>query len=120
MSESASLDTETDAVFHALAHATRREILDLLRARPGQGVGQLAQSFDVSRIAIMNHLAVLENAGLVVSERDGRSRRLYLNIVPIQMIHERWSDEYGAMWASRLTGIKYAAEQAAQGKRGKK
>ncbi|MEL6874310.1 MAG: helix-turn-helix transcriptional regulator [Pseudomonadota bacterium] len=109
-------ESHMDQIFHALSHETRRKILDLLRDRPGQGVGVLARSFDVSRIAIMNHLAVLEKAGLVISEKDGRSRLLYLNLVPLQMIHERWSDEYGAHWAGRLTALKDLAEQkAAQG-----
>ena len=105
---------DMDQVFHALAHETRRLILDLLREEPGQSVGKLAAHFDVSRIAVMNHLSVLEIAGLVVSEKDGRSRRLYLNIVPIQMIYDRWSDAYRGHWASKLTTIKYAAERAAK------
>lgn len=106
-------ESHMDQIFHALSHETRRKILDLLRDQPGQGVGVLAQSFDVSRIAIMNHLTVLEKADLVVSEKDGRSRLLYLNLVPLQMIHERWSDEYGAHWAGRLTALKNLAEQKA-------
>lgn len=107
-------DDDMDAVFHALAHRTRREILDLVRARPGQGVGEVAKAFDVSRIAVMNHLAVLEQAGLIVSMKEGRIRRLYINAVPIRMIHERWSDEFSSEWAGRLTAIKYAAEMAAR------
>lgn len=106
-------ESHMDQIFHALSHETRRKILDLLRQNPGQGVGVLARSFDVSRIAIMNHLAVLEKAGLVVSEKDGRSRLLYLNLLPLQMIHERWSDEYGAHWAGRLNAIKNMAEEKA-------
>ena len=105
-------DGDMDNVFHALAHEIRRTILDLLRATPGQGVGELAGAFDVTRIAIMNHLAVLEGAGLVISEKDGRKRRLYLNAAPIQMIYDRWTDEYSGYWAGRLTSIKYAAEKA--------
>ena len=105
-------DEDMDAVFHALAHGHRRRILDLVKARPGVTVGTLAQEFDVSRIAIMNHLAVLERAGLVISHRDGRSRRLYLNAVPIQVIHDRWTTEYSADWARQLTDIKFAAEAA--------
>jgi len=112
-------DLDMDAVFHALAHEHRRRILDLLKARPGLPVGALAQEFDVSRIAIINHLAVLERAGLVLSHRDGRSRRLYLNAVPIQMIHDRWTSEYSAHWAQQLTGIKFAAEAAQNMKRGR-
>ena len=106
-------ENDADLVFHALAHATRRQILDLVRERPGQAVGEVAKAFDVSRIAVMNHLAVLETAGLIISEKDGRARRLYLNPVPIQMIYERWTDEYSAFWAERVTSIKFAAESAA-------
>lgn len=94
----------------------RRKILDLVREKPGQAVGELAKAFDVSRIAVMNHLAVLESAGLIISEKDSRSRRLYLNPAPIQMIYERWTDEYSAVWAERVTSIKYAAERAAANK----
>lgn len=107
------------AVFHALAHETRRRVLDVLKAHPGIGVGELAKHFDVTRIAVMNHLAVLEDAGLVVSEKDGRTRRLYLNAAPLQMINDRWLDDYTGHWARKLTGIKYAAEAAhAKTKRG--
>ncbi len=105
-----------DEVFHALSHETRRTILDLLRDAPGKSVGELAKSFDVSRIAIMNHLTVLEKAGLVVSEKRGRSRCLYLNAAPIQMIHDRWINDFTGHWAGRLTGLKYAAEAVASKK----
>lgn len=105
---------DMDLVFHALAHQTRRRILDLVRDRPGQSVGELAKAFDVSRIAIMNHLKVLEDANLITSQKDGRSRRLYLNAMPIQAIHERWIDGFSAYWADRLSFIKQAAEHVAQ------
>ena len=105
---------DMDLVFHALAHQTRRCILDLVRDQPGQTVGELAKGFDVSRIAIMNHMKVLEEAGLLVSQKDGRSRRLYLNAMPIQAIHERWIDGFSAYWADRLSFIKQAAEQVAK------
>lgn len=105
---------DLDAVFQALAHTTRRAMLDHVRATPGLAVGELAQHFDVSRIAVMNHLAVLERANLVISERDGRSRRLYLNAMPIQDIYDRWTDIYSASWADRLNTIKFAAEAVAK------
>ena len=107
-------DEDMSAVFHALAHESRRQILDILKAYPGRPVGELAKHFDVSRIAVMNHLAVLEKAGLVVSEKDGRSRRLYLKAAPIQMTQDRWMSGYSSQFASRLTGLKYAAEAAAK------
>jgi DNA-binding transcriptional ArsR family regulator len=107
------------AVFHALAHEHRRKILDILKGHPGIAVGELAAEFDVTRIAVMNHITVLERAGLIVSEQDGRTRRLYLNSVPIQMIHDRWSNEYSAHWARRVTDIKAIAEAAAKARKGK-
>ena len=85
-------------------------MLDLVKASPGIGVGSLAGEFDVSRIAVIKHLRVLEGAGLIISEKDGRTRRLYLNAVPIQMIHDRWTTDYSAYWSSSLTQLKYAAE----------
>ncbi len=107
-------DREMDAVFQALANASRRRMLDIVRERPGIGVGALAIEFDVSRIAVMKHLGVLEQAGLLVSEKDGRTRKLYFNAVPIQMIHERWTTEYSAYWSGNLTRIKCLAEMRAR------
>lgn len=106
-------DQEMDAVFQALAHESRRRMLDLVKECPGIVVGVLAGEFDVSRIAVMKHLAVLEHAGLLISEKDGRTRRLYVNAVPIQMIHERWTTEYSTYWSGSLTRIKYLAESSA-------
>jgi predicted transcriptional regulator len=103
-------DRDMDSVFQALAHESRRRILDIVKESPGIGVGALAAEFDVSRIAVMKHLNTLEQAGLLVSQKDGRTRRLYFNAVPIQMIHERWTTEYSAYWSSNLTRIKYLAE----------
>lgn len=105
---------DIDLVFGALAHASRRKMLDVVGATPGITVGALASNFDVSRIAVMNHLAVLEKANLIISEKDKRSRRLYLNAMPIQDIHERWTDTYSAHWAERVNIIRHAAEAAAR------
>ena len=103
-------DQDMDAIFQALAHESRRHMLDIVKEEPGIGVGALASDFDVSRIAVMKHLAVLEEADLIVSEKDGRTRRLYFNAAPIQMIHDRWTTQYSAYWAGQLTRIKYLAE----------
>ena len=103
-------DHYMDAVFRALGNESRRRMLDIVKGEPGIGVGALASEFDVSRIAVMKHLAVLEEANLVVSEKDGRTRRLYFNAAPIQMIHDRWTTEYSAYWAGQVTRIKYLAE----------
>ena len=111
---------DMNQIFHALAHEIRRTVLDLLRDQPGLGVGELAKSFDVSRIAVMNHLAVLEKAGLISSEKRGRKRHLYLNAAPIQMINDRWVNEFSGYWSNKLNAIKYAAERTAQAMEQKK
>jgi DNA-binding transcriptional ArsR family regulator len=104
-------EDQLDLLFHALASQPRREILDVLKRHPGCNVGFVAACFSLSRIGVMKHLDVLSAAGLVVSERSGRERRLYFNPVPLQWVHERWSDEYSRFWAGRLTGLKRAIEQ---------
>jgi len=107
-------DTDMDAIFQALANESRRRMLDEVKESPGIIVGSLATKFDVSRIAVMKHLRVLEAAGLIVSEKVGRTRRLYFNAVPIQLIHDRWMTEYSAYWSGNLTRLKYAAEARVQ------
>ena len=101
-----------DNVFHALASAPRREILDIVQASPGCNVMHVCRYFDVSRIAVMKHLTVLENAGLIVSEKQGRTRQLYFNAAPIQMIYERWTTDYSALWAGHLTAFKHQVESS--------
>jgi DNA-binding transcriptional ArsR family regulator len=103
-------DDELDAVFQALAHPSRRRMLDIVKENPGIGVGALAASFDVSRIAVMKHLAVLEEALLIVSEKDGRTRRLYFNAAPIRMIYDRWTDDLSGYFAGEVLRIKTLAE----------
>jgi predicted transcriptional regulator len=99
-----------DSLFQALASAPRREILDIVREQPGCSVMHVCKFFDVSRIAVMKHINVLEKAGLLISEKQGRTRRLYFNATPIQMIYERWTTEYSALWAGRLTEFKRRVE----------
>ena len=101
-----------DTVFRALAHEHRRRILDIVREAPGCNVNDVCAFFDTSRIAVMKHLRVLEEAGLIVREKDGRERRIYMNAMPIQMIYDRWTTEYSSFWASRLMDIKYRVESA--------
>jgi len=99
-----------DRVFKALGSASRRRILDIVRARPGCSVNDVCGAFETSRIAVMKHLKVLDRAGLLHSRKAGRTRELYVNVVPIQMIYDRWTTEYSALWASGLTAVKYAVE----------
>lgn len=102
---------DSDAVFHALASAHRRKILDVLKSMPGCSVNDVCKYFDMSRIAVMKHLKVLEQANLVITEKTGRSRALYFNVAPLQWIYDRWTTEYSQFWASHVTDIKFKAEQ---------
>jgi predicted transcriptional regulator len=99
-----------NAVFEALAHPVRRKILDVVKDRPGCSVNDVSGHFEISRIAVMKHLNVLVRADLVVSQKQGRTRQLYFNAVPIQLIHDRWTSEYSALWAAGLTRVKYRIE----------
>jgi DNA-binding transcriptional ArsR family regulator len=114
MATAAPDDDALDAVFFALASEPRRRILDVLKREGGCNVNRVAEHFDgeLTRFAVMKHLATLEQAGLVIAERDGRDKRLWLNAAPIQWIHDRWTSEYSAYWAARLTRLKVAAEGA--------
>jgi len=103
-------ESELDALFLALASATRRRILDVVWQSPGCTAGFVADHFDISRIAVLKHLNVLEETGLLMSQRQGRERLLYMNPVPLQLVQERWSDQYAAFWAGRLTRLKHAVE----------
>lgn len=95
----------TDRVFAALAHPMRRRMIDLLVELPGMSVSALATNFDCSRIAVTKHVAALESAGLVLSERVGRERQLFFNVIPIQQIYDRWTTRYSAFWAQRMTDL---------------
>lgn len=99
-----------DLLFHALASQPRRRILDIVKSMPGCSVGDVAKYFDVSRIAVMKHLRVLEESQLIISRKQGRTRELYFNAVPIQMIYDRWTTEYGQFWASQVTDLKFKVE----------
>lgn len=105
---------ELDASFFALASEPRRRMLDWLLQEPGCNVNRLTERFEgeLSRFGVMKHLQVLERGNLVISLKEGRERLLWFNPVPIQLIHERWSSEYGAYWSARLTRLQRAAESA--------
>jgi DNA-binding transcriptional ArsR family regulator len=85
-----------DRIFRALGHATRREILDLLRVAPRTTGGICARFQRLDRCTVMQHLGVLERAGLVAVRTVGRQRWNYLNVLPIKEIHDRWIGAYAA------------------------
>ncbi|WP_153886269.1 ArsR/SmtB family transcription factor [Aliiglaciecola lipolytica] len=102
---------EMDDTFSALANKTRRQILDYVKNNPACLVNDISNQFAMSRIAIMKHLKILESANLLVTEKVGKAKHHYFNVIPIQQIYDRWTDEYSRFMASRLTGFKNQIEQ---------
>jgi len=95
-----------DLVFKALADPTRRLLLDRLREKAGQSLGELCQDSMMTRQAVTKHLGLLEAANLVVSEKHGREKRHFLNPVPINEIAERWIGKYELRHVSALADLK--------------
>jgi len=97
-------------VFRALADPTRRSLLDELFREDGQTLSALEGRFAITRFGVMKHLKVLEEAGLVVTKRQGREKLHFLNPVPIRLVHDRWVSKYAEPWAAALSGLKTRME----------
>jgi DNA-binding transcriptional ArsR family regulator len=98
---------EEDLVFKALADPTRRLLLDRLFERDGLTLGELETEVpELTRFGVMKHLGVLEQAGLVVTRKQGRYKHHYLNPVPIRLIYDRWIDKYRGRQAAALLDLK--------------
>jgi DNA-binding transcriptional ArsR family regulator len=93
-------DDEIDRIFHALAAATRRDILRRTIERE-QSVSMLARDYDMSFAAVQKHVAVLEAAGLVVKRAEGRERLVRAD--PHMIARARaLLDRFEAMWRARV------------------
>jgi uncharacterized protein YndB with AHSA1/START domain/DNA-binding MarR family transcriptional regulator len=102
----------TDLVFKALSDPTRRALLDALFDHDGQTLGALAARFDMTRIGVAKHARLLEEAGLIVTRRQGREKLHFLNPIPIRLIHDRWVSKYTEAWAAGLVDLKTELEQS--------
>jgi len=96
-----------NVVFKALADGRRRRILDLLKGGP-RTTGDLCEQFEGSldRCTVMQHIGVLEQAGLVVARREGRTRWNYLDAGPIKEIHDRWISPFARDAVDLLARLK--------------
>ena len=96
-----------DLVFKALADSRRREIMDLLKVS-ARTTGELCDHFGetLDRCTVMQHIGVLEKAGLVISRREGRQRWNHLDLMPIKEIHDRWISPYAASAVQMLARMK--------------
>jgi len=89
-----------DRVFHALGDATRRAIVEQLSRGP-TSVTKLAQPHDMSLAAVVQHLQVLEQSGIVRSEKTGRVRTCRIEPGGLS-VAERWIAERRSLWERRL------------------
>jgi DNA-binding transcriptional ArsR family regulator len=99
-----------DLVFKALADASRRELLDRLRADNGQTLNELCLRLDMTRQAVSKHLGILEEANLIATVKHGREKLHYLNPVPIHDIAERWIDKFERHRLQALSELKKGLE----------
>jgi DNA-binding transcriptional ArsR family regulator len=99
-----------DAVFRALADASRRDLLDRLRSDNGQTLSQLCERLAMTRQAVSKHLGILEEANLVATVKRGREKLHYLNPVPIHEIGERWIGKFERSRLQALSDMKNALE----------
>src|SRR6516162_2105870 len=104
---------DDDRVFRALADPTRRFLLDRLHERDGRTLRELESDLEMTRFGVMKHLRLLEQAGLVVTRRQGREKLHFLNPVPIRQIHDRWIDKYTERQVSALLDLKTELEETA-------
>lgn len=101
-----------DRVFKALADESRRLLLDNLRADNGQTLNQLCAGVPgMTRQAVSKHLAILEEANLIVAVRRGREKLHYLNPVPIHDIADRWIGKFERSRLDALSQLKQALEE---------
>jgi DNA-binding transcriptional ArsR family regulator len=104
-------EKQDDLVFKALAGSDRRRILDLLRTAP-LTTGDICKKLHwLNRCTVMQHLGVLENARLIITRKEGRSRWNYLDVSPIQRIHERWIEAYATPSANLLSKLQQDLEE---------
>lgn len=109
-----STEERFDTLFKALGHRARRRILDLIKDGP-KTTGALCEVLtDLDRCTVMQHLSVLEKAGLVVVERRGRERWNHLDALPIHDVQKRWIGPYAAHAMGMLSELEGLAESEAE------
>lgn len=101
-----------DEVFRAIDDPNRRLLLDALFDDDGQTLSEMCAHLPtMTRQGVMNHLRVLEDAKLVSTRRDGRTKHHYLNPVPIRMIHDRWISRFAEARVSLLAALPSTLEE---------
>ena len=105
------ISPSVDAVFKALADASRRKLLDQLFQSNGQTLSELCEHLDMTRQAVTKHLVLLEEAKLVSVVWRGREKLHYLNPVPLHEIYERWIGKYEGHRLQALSDLKKGLQE---------
>jgi DNA-binding transcriptional ArsR family regulator len=111
-------DALLDSIFAALSDATRRGILARLARQGETSVGQLAAPYEMSLPAVSKHLRVLEQAGLLARQKDGRVYRCRLRAEPMKAA-AAWIEHYRQFWETQLDFLaRYLEDSAIEDVRG--
>ena len=108
--------SELDATFHALANPVRRQIVGLLAENESATVLEIAAQFDISLNGVSKHLKVLEGAGLIVRDIQGRKHYCALRTEPLRSAEE-WITYHRQFWQTRLDALETFLESKKQAKR---
>lgn len=111
-------DEKLDRTFAALAHPTRRAILTRLSRNGSASVSELAEPFDVSLMAISKHLKVMDEAGLIRREKDGRVHWCSLDPRGMEAARD-WIEKHRRFWNRQLDALTAFLEEEGEGHRGR-
>jgi len=101
-----------ETVFKALADGSRRKVLDALFEEDGQTLQALCKTVAFTRQGLSKHLRILEEAGLIISEFQGREKKHYLNPVPLHEVTERWIAKYAHEQLVAVSALKNSLEES--------
>ena len=96
-------DDQMDAVFSALADSTRRGMVAQLSGGPAS-IGELGRPYPITKPAVTKHVKILERAGLVERQKDGRVHRCTLNKEPLKKA-EKWIEQQRKFWEASLDSL---------------
>lgn len=99
---------KSQPVFRALADPTRRAIISMLAERP-RSIGEVAGAFDVTRNAVVKHLAILNEGGLITVEVKGRERINHFKPDALKTAAD-WLNHFDRFWDQRLANLKEVVE----------
>ncbi len=106
------MEADLDASFAALADGTRRGVLERL-GRGEASITDLAEAFDMTLTGMRKHVGVLEDAGLVVTEKVGRVRRCRIGVRRLDEV-ARWINGYQKVWDDRFSALDAVVEELKQ------